>query len=71
VHVAIAIGVLLGSRPALAFGIYAALTGLMAVVLGPSAGWPPAWIAANAVYGLVLAAIGILAWRALSRTTAV
>ena len=63
-HFLIAIGVLVGNRPAIAFGLFTALAGVPLALLGASVGLPAPSPLALLGYNAALAAVGIQAWRA-------
>jgi hypothetical protein len=64
-HVLLAAGVFLGNRLMVAFGILTALLGVVVAIIGVWAGLPMPWPQAMAAYNVVLAAVGIEAWRGL------
>jgi hypothetical protein len=65
----VAVGVFVGNRPAIAFGILTALAGLVLAALGAYLGLPMPWPLALAGYNIALAVVGIKAWRELRVAT--
>ena len=61
-NLAIAIGVLLGNRLAVAMGIYAAIVGVAGFLFATTLPDPTLWIVIG-LSSLILAFIGVLAWR--------
>jgi hypothetical protein len=57
--------VFIGNRPAIAFGIFTAVAGLVLAAIGACLGLPMPWPLAMAGYNIALAAIGLEAWREL------
>jgi hypothetical protein len=55
----LAAGVFVGNRPAIAFGIFTALAGLVLAAIGAYLGLPMPWPLALAGYNIALAAVGI------------
>jgi hypothetical protein len=55
----LAAGVVVGNRPAIAFGIFTALAGLPVAVIGAWLGLPMPWPVALAGYNIALAVVGI------------
>lgn len=66
-HILVAAGVFvyLLEYPAIAFGIFTALAGLVLAAIGVYLGLPMPWALALAGYNIALAAVGIKAWREL------
>jgi len=65
----LAAGVFVGNRPAIAFGIFTAVDGLVLAVIGAFLGLPMPWPLVMAGYNVALTAIGIQAWREPRATT--
>ena len=61
----IAVGVLVGNRPAIAFGILTCLAGPVLAAIGVYVALAMPWPLALGVYNIALAAVGIKAWREL------
>jgi hypothetical protein len=59
----VAAGVFVGNRPAIAFGIFTAVDGLVLAVIGAFLGLPAPWPLTMAGYNVALTAVGIEAWR--------
>jgi len=55
----LAAGVSVGNRPAIAFGIFTALAGVVLAAIGACLGLPMPWPLAMAGYNIALAAVGI------------
>lgn len=60
----LAVGVVVGNRLATALAIVTAVAAPVVAVVGAIAGLPMPWPLLLAVYDIVLAAVGIAAWRA-------
>ena len=65
----LAAGAFVGNRPAIAFGIFTALAGLVLAAIGTYLGLPMPWPLALAGDNIALAAVGIKAWRELRVAT--
>jgi len=59
----LAVGVYVGNRPAIAFGIFTALDGVVLAAIGAYLGLPMPWPLALVGYNIALAGAGIKAWR--------
>jgi hypothetical protein len=59
----LAAGVFVGNRPAIAFGIFTAVDGLVLAVIGAFLGLPAPWPLVMAGYNVALTAVGIKAWQ--------
>ncbi len=55
----LAVGVVVGNRPAIAFGIFTALAGIPVAAIGAWLGLPMPWPLALAGYNIALAVVGI------------
>ena len=65
----IAVGVFVGNRLAIAFGILTGLVGVVLAAIGAYVGLPMPWPLALGGYNIALAAVGIEAWRELRVST--
>jgi hypothetical protein len=61
----VAVGVFVGNRPAIAFGIFTAVDGVVLAAIGACLGLPMPWPLALAGYNIAVAAVGSMAWREL------
>ncbi|MEW6224530.1 MAG: hypothetical protein AB1627_07855 [Chloroflexota bacterium] len=65
----LAVGVYVGIRLAIAFGIFTAVAGVVVAAIGGYLGLPMPWPLAMAAYNLGLAAVGVRAWHEPRLTT--
>ena len=55
--------VYVGIRPAIAFGVFTAVAGVVLAAIGGYLGLPMPWPLAMAAYNVALAAVGVRAWQ--------